>query len=173
MTPRSTTTKFPVVFIHGIFGFGKMRSMWNRWASYWPEKVLNELNENHIVLLVGPLTSNHDRACEAFYQLYGGQVDYGEQHSRDTGHERFGDTYNTSLHSRWNESNPIQLLYQAFPVLKPACDVHWDQWSNVSMMDMLVVNGPVNESKDLGVHDIIPSRSNATLDSSTWTSYTY
>ncbi|KAG3097729.1 hypothetical protein PI124_g15585 [Phytophthora idaei] len=65
----SVTTKFPIVFIHGVFGFGKTRPMWNRWSPYWPEEGINELNENHIVLHVGPLTSNHDRACEAFYQL--------------------------------------------------------------------------------------------------------
>ncbi|KAL3659400.1 hypothetical protein V7S43_015671 [Phytophthora oleae] len=228
-----TTSKFPVVFVHGVFGFGKTRPMWNRWSPYWPEKVLNNLNDNHLILHVGPLSSNHDRACEAFYQLYGGRVDYGEQHSRETGHERYGATYSTPLHQNWNECNPIHLvghsfgatialelyqllcqdffkvgsdyrwvrsivsiagpltgsttaqlvgvndgkmtrgspihflyvafvlwfkLYQAFPILKPACDVHWDQWRKLSLKEMLAVNGPVNESKDLGVYDAVPSR---------------
>ncbi|KAG7378045.1 hypothetical protein PHYPSEUDO_010606 [Phytophthora pseudosyringae] len=186
-----------------------------------------------LVLHVGPLTSNHDQACETFYQLYGGRVDYGEQHSLQTGHERYGATHNNALHSSWNAANPVHLvghsfgattalelyqllcadffrvgsdyrwvrsivsiagpltgstvahlvgvtdgkmtrgspiyvlyvafvlwfkLYQAFPVLKPACDVHWDQWSNLSLMEMLAVNGPVNGSKDLGVHDAVSSR---------------
>jgi pimeloyl-ACP methyl ester carboxylesterase len=229
---NSTSTKFPVVFIHGVFGFGRTRPMWNRWAPYWPEKVLDELNENHLVVHVGPLTSNHDRACEAFYQLFGGRVDYGEQHSGQAGHERYGPTHHTPLHSNWNASNPVHLvghsfgattalelyqllcvdffgvgsdyrwvksivsiagpltgstmthmvgieddkmtrgspihllyvavvlwfkLYNKFPVFKPACDLHLDQWSSLSLREMLSVNGSVNNSRDLGVYDLVPS----------------
>ena len=30
------------------------------------------------------------RACELFYYLKGGQVDYGEEHSKACGHSQFG-----------------------------------------------------------------------------------
>ena len=33
-------------------------------------------------LSVGPVSSNWDRAIEAYYQLKGGQVDYGNSHSK-------------------------------------------------------------------------------------------
>jgi hypothetical protein len=42
---------------------------------------------------LGSLTSVHDRARELFYYLKGGRVDYGEEHSRNYGHSRFGRAY--------------------------------------------------------------------------------
>lgn len=90
---KSTATKCPVVLIHGVFGYSKTRPLWNSWSPYWPEEALRELNQNHLILDVGALSSDHDRACEAFYQLFGGRVDYGEDHSREAGHNRFGAMY--------------------------------------------------------------------------------
>ncbi|KAG2761197.1 hypothetical protein JG687_00013805 [Phytophthora cactorum] len=110
----STSTKYPVVLIHGVFGYGKTRPLWNSWSSYWPEEALNKLNKNHLMVDVGALSSDHDRACEAFYQLYGGQVDYGETHSREAGHNRFGDTHETPLHPHWSASNPVHLVGHSF-----------------------------------------------------------
>ncbi|GLD94752.1 hypothetical protein PINS_up024537 [Pythium insidiosum] len=43
------------------------------------------MDANHLIVDVGVLSSDHDRACEAFYQLYGGRVDYGEEHSIQSG----------------------------------------------------------------------------------------
>ncbi|CEG49373.1 uncharacterized protein PHALS_07138 [Plasmopara halstedii] len=63
---------------------------------------------------VGALSSDHDRACEAFYQLYGGQVDYGEVHSHEAKHNRFGDTFENPMHSTWSASNPIHLVGHSF-----------------------------------------------------------
>ncbi|EGZ15198.1 hypothetical protein PHYSODRAFT_505320 [Phytophthora sojae] len=93
MTSGITSTKHPVVLIHGVFGYGKTRPLWNTWSPYWPETALSEMNQNHLMVDVGALSSDHDRACEAFYQLYGGRVDYGEQHSREAGHNRYGATF--------------------------------------------------------------------------------
>ena len=40
------------------------------------------------------LSENFDfRARELFYYLKGGQVDYGEEHSRMCGHSQFGKNY--------------------------------------------------------------------------------
>ncbi|KIS72343.1 uncharacterized protein UMAG_00749 [Mycosarcoma maydis] len=50
---------------------------------------------------IGPVSSLHDRACELFYALRGGTVDYGEQHSRQHGHSRFGRPYHQGLCPRW------------------------------------------------------------------------
>lgn len=39
---------------------------------------------------IGPVSSLHDRACELFYGLLGGRVDYGEKHAKGCGHARYG-----------------------------------------------------------------------------------
>ncbi|GMF65725.1 unnamed protein product [Phytophthora lilii] len=110
----ATTTTYPVVLVHGVFGYGKNRPLWNSWSPYWPEEALRRLNQNHLMVDVGALSSDHDRACEAFYQLYGGRVDYGEDHSREAGHSRFGATYTTPLHPDWSASNPVHLVGHSF-----------------------------------------------------------
>ncbi|RLN72427.1 hypothetical protein BBJ28_00024291 [Nothophytophthora sp. Chile5] len=110
----STTTQFPVVLIHGVFGYGKTRPLWNSWSPYWPETALRTLNNNHVIVDVGALSSDHDRACEAFYQLYGGRVDYGEQHSHDAGHNRYGAIFEEAAHPDWSASNPVHLVGHSF-----------------------------------------------------------
>ena len=60
---------------------------------------------------VGPLSSAHDRACEMAAQIKGTQVDYGEQHSKEHGHSRFGDDFAKDPFVRnWSESNPVHLV---------------------------------------------------------------
>ncbi|KAG3097730.1 hypothetical protein PI124_g15586 [Phytophthora idaei] len=110
----SARTKFPVVLIHGVFGFGTQRPLWGHWVPYWPERELQRINPNHLLVDVGGVSSDHDRACEVFYQLVGGRVDYGEEHSNDTGHDRYGETFDKPLHPNWGEDNPVHLLGHSF-----------------------------------------------------------
>jgi triacylglycerol lipase len=42
---------------------------------------------------VGPVSSNHDRACELYAQIKGTVVDYGQAHSSQFGHARYGRNY--------------------------------------------------------------------------------
>jgi triacylglycerol lipase len=42
---------------------------------------------------IGPVSSNHDRACELYAFIRGGVVDYGEAHSLEAGHSRRGREY--------------------------------------------------------------------------------
>jgi hypothetical protein len=58
--------------------------------------------------------SLHDRACEIFYQLVGGTVDYGEAHAREHGHARFGRTYAKGLHPSWSADNPVHLVGHSY-----------------------------------------------------------
>lgn len=67
-----------------MFGWGRQGPWWNRF-SYWPVKELERLNPNLLIVEMGIAASDHDRACEAFYQLFGGTVDYGEEHSKEAG----------------------------------------------------------------------------------------
>lgn len=72
------------------------------------------MNPNHILVDVGVVSSDHDRACEVFYQLMGGRVDYGEAHAKETHHDRYGYTYELALHPHWGEDNPIHLVGHSF-----------------------------------------------------------
>ncbi|SPO20447.1 related to lipase [Ustilago trichophora] len=53
---------------------------------------------------IGPVSSLHDRACELFYALRGGTVDYGEEHARTHGHGRWGRRYEQGLCPSWGPS---------------------------------------------------------------------
>lgn len=57
----------------------------------------------------GPFSSHHDRACEIFYALVGGAVDYGEAHAAQHGHARFGRACAGML-AEWDAAHPIVLV---------------------------------------------------------------
>ena len=57
-----------------------------------------------------PLSSHHDRACELFYQLKGGVVDYGEKHSKKNGHARFGRKYRAK-YPEWSSRKPLHFTF--------------------------------------------------------------
>ena len=59
---------------------------------------------------LGPVSSCHDRACELFYALKGGRVDYGAAHSAAHGHQRFGTIGTAALHPEWSSDRPVLLL---------------------------------------------------------------
>ncbi|KAN0060331.1 hypothetical protein ACQY0O_007660 [Thecaphora frezii] len=50
---------------------------------------------------IGPVSSLHDRACELFYALRGGTVDYGADHARQHGHSQWGRRFETPLCPLW------------------------------------------------------------------------
>lgn len=52
------------------------------------EHFLNEQGFEVYTASVGPVSSNWDRAVELFYQIKGGQVDYGFSHSAEYGIEQ-------------------------------------------------------------------------------------
>ena len=71
--------KYPIVLIHGFFGWGNDEMGDYR---YWGgkrdiQKILEENGFEVINVSVGPISSNWDRAIEVYHQLKGGQVDYG------------------------------------------------------------------------------------------------
>lgn len=55
---------------------------------------------------IGPLSSLHDRACELFYSLRGGRVDYGAEHAQTHGHGQFGRDCGKGKYPEWGEVNP-------------------------------------------------------------------
>ncbi|KAI9065880.1 alpha/beta-hydrolase [Trametes sanguinea] len=69
-----------------------------------------ERNRRTLFASVGPVSSLHDRACELFYLLVGGTVDYGAIHSRENGHGQFGRTYEKGLYPEWSTEHPLHFL---------------------------------------------------------------
>ncbi|KAG5460147.1 MAG: hypothetical protein BJ554DRAFT_7840 [Olpidium bornovanus] len=86
----------PVVFVEGFMGRGT--------SGYWGD--VDRYNRSRtrccrraarkrrlLFVHLGSVSSLHDRACELFYQITGGTVDYGELHSKIHGHGRYGRTH--------------------------------------------------------------------------------
>ncbi|KAM5530506.1 hypothetical protein V8D89_015822 [Ganoderma adspersum] len=69
-----------------------------------------ERDRRTIFASVGPVSSLHDRACELFYSLVGGTVDYGAKHSHENGHARHGRTYTEGLYPEWSSDSPLHFL---------------------------------------------------------------
>ena len=73
---------YPIVLIHGFLGWGPDEMGGYK---YWGGKddiadLLRQEGHTVFEVSVGPVSSNWDRAVEAYTQLKGGQVDYGKAH---------------------------------------------------------------------------------------------
>ena len=104
---------YPIVLIHGFMGWGKSE-MGN--YNYWGGKkdFVKSLEDNgHKVLelSLGPVSSNWERAIEAYYQLKGGQVDYGKGHADKYNIEQkpTGKIYD-ALYPEWDANHPIHII---------------------------------------------------------------
>tara|TARA_B100001248_G_scaffold195340_1_gene150097 strand:- start:210 stop:1403 length:1194 start_codon:yes stop_codon:yes gene_type:complete len=104
---------YPVVFIHGFMGWGP-EEMGD--YSYWggENNYIKKLQSDGFTIFevsVGPISSNYDRAVEVFYQMKGGQVDYGAAHSERHNMIRspIGKNY-VGLYPKWNEKNPVHII---------------------------------------------------------------
>lgn len=96
---------FPFVLVHGVFGWGAGELM----PSYWAGAEM--LDRSVLCPSLGPLSSHHARACELFYQLTGNMVDYGEEHSKQKGHKRYGRNHRgKALHEEWSAERPLHFV---------------------------------------------------------------
>ncbi|KAL8550528.1 hypothetical protein ACS0TY_009089 [Phlomoides rotata] len=95
----------PIVLVHGIFGFGKGRL---GGLSYFAGA--EKKDDRVLVPDLGSLTSIYDRARELFYYLKGGQVDYGEEHSKACGHSQFGRVYERGHYPEWDVDHPVHFV---------------------------------------------------------------
>ena len=73
----------PIILVHGFLGWGK-EEVGDK--NYWGgendiEKYLNDRGYQVYSVSLGPVSSTYDCAIETFYQIKGGQVDYGQEHS--------------------------------------------------------------------------------------------
>ena len=79
----SAQNKYPIVLVHGFMGWGKNEmGNYKYWGgNYDLEQAFKDQGFEVYVASVGPISSNWDRAVELFYQIKGGQVNYGKRHS--------------------------------------------------------------------------------------------
>ena len=105
---------FPVILVHGNGGWAR-----NEKAGffYWGGNVdlQNELrNRGYEVYtaVVGPYSSNCDRACELYAQIVGKPVDYGLAHSRKFGTRRTNVYFNglEPLYPQISDINKVHLI---------------------------------------------------------------
>jgi len=104
---RAMTNNCPIVLVHGLFGYGPDEMLG---FSYWGQAKNVHCPLPLFEASVGPISSSHDRACELFAQIRGGQVDYGKEHSEQAGHTQTGRTYTNGFYRDWSEKNPIHLV---------------------------------------------------------------
>lgn len=116
---------YPYVLVHGLGGWGEGTGI-DEAVPYWGSTsgnlsdMLREEGYEVITPSVGPVSSAWDRACELYAQLTGTRVDYGEAHSKEHNHERFGRTYTEPLVENWGKKenggqlNKINLIGHSF-----------------------------------------------------------
>ena len=116
--------RLPIVFVHGLLGWGQ-RKVWGLpyFGLAWLGVGLGRLAEldfapsaRALFPSVGPISSDHDRACELFYQLKGGDVHYGEAHAREHGHLAVVPHWRKGkrpLYPVWDEAHPLHFVGQA------------------------------------------------------------
>ena len=103
----------PIFLLHGFMGWGKNElNDYYYWGGKFDlEKYLKENGFEVYTLSVGPVSSNWDRAIEAYYQIKGGQVDYGEEHSKKYNLiQKPEDSFFNGLYPQWNQQNPIHII---------------------------------------------------------------
>jgi triacylglycerol lipase len=107
---------YPVVLCHGLGGWGRDEK---NGFLYWGGDVdiQDELRDEGYEVytgVVGPYSSNWDRACELYAYIKGGKVDYGKAHSEEHGHNRYGREFEGLINSWGTEDedgiNKIHLI---------------------------------------------------------------
>lgn len=115
----NTSLEYPVVFVHGMFGWGENEGI-NKKAPYWGAtngSITDYLSAGGVecyAASVGPMSSAWDQACELYAQLTGTTVDYGKVHSEKYGHKRYGRTYGKPLFDGWSAEKKIHLIGHSF-----------------------------------------------------------
>ncbi|KAF7339285.1 hypothetical protein MSAN_02142000 [Mycena sanguinolenta] len=124
----------PVVVVQGFLGTS---GTW-LWGSF--ERYLNfhaQSPRRTIFVDVGPVSSLHDRACELYYALVGGTVDYGAEHSKAHNHARYGRHIPQGQYPEWSSTWPLHFV--AHSIGGPTCRPEDDFFP---LMPLLTVSAP-------------------------------
>ena len=112
----------PIVFVHGLLGWGRDKMPGLPYFGVAQLGIAlgrllsHDLEISHRAMFfpsVGPISSNHDRACELFSRLKGGDVHYGAEHSRIHGHRETVPSPAAALYPQWNSQHPLHFVGQA------------------------------------------------------------
>jgi len=107
----------PIVLIHGFLGWGREEISG---TYYWGgqhdiEQYLRNKGYRVITVSLGPISSSYDCAVETFYQIKGGQLDYGQAHSKKYNLLRRPEGKNyVGLYPEWDENHPVHLMGYSF-----------------------------------------------------------
>lgn len=121
MLPALAANNDPVILVHGFAGFGRSEMLgYKYWGGLTDLQVqLQGKYSDELVrtAVMGPFSSNWDRAVELFYQIKGGCVDYGQMHANNAGHLRKPEDYYHNgrtcfpgLYPQWDASHPVHLI---------------------------------------------------------------
>jgi len=111
------TNKNPIILVHGFLGWGREEISDTK---YWGgsndiEAYLRSKGYTVYTISVGPISSNYDCAVEAFYQIKGGQLDYGKNHSKEFDLVQNPEgKYYQGLYPIWDSENPVHLIGYSF-----------------------------------------------------------
>lgn len=128
---------YPIILVHGFLGWGPEEMVgYKYWGGFWDiEEYLAEKGFTVITVSIGPVSSNWERAVEIYYQLKGGQVDYGKKHADKFGviQKPEGKIF-TGLYPDWDSEHPVHLL------------AHSMGGQTVRMLDYLLENSFYDDS---------------------------
>src|SRR5215510_3096813 len=65
-----------IIFVHGIFGWGRGELLFSYWGDALAQFPAPRFEADEVKC--GPVSSFHDRACELFAQIKGGDFIYGK-----------------------------------------------------------------------------------------------
>ncbi len=115
--------RHPIVFVHGLLGWGSRKlagipyfGMAGLAVFLARLATLNARRPRALFPSVGPISSNHDRACELFYQLKGGDVHYGPAHAAEHLHAETIQGWAKGarpLFPQWDAAHPVHFVGQA------------------------------------------------------------
>jgi len=103
------------ILVTGLLGFGENAGL-TLASPYFGAQVgeLEALSYEIYIPGMGPISSAWDRACELYAEITGTRVDYGEAHSKQCGHERFGRDFSEPLFEGWSKQRPVNLIGHSF-----------------------------------------------------------
>ena len=117
----------PIILIHGFLGWGKSEvGDVNYWGGQSDiEQYLIDKGFNVYSVSLGPVSSTYDCAIETFYQIKGGQVNYGDQHSKKYNLvQKPKEKYYPGLYPEWDENHPVHLIGYSFGGLTARMLIH-------------------------------------------------
>ena len=106
------SNKYPIILMHGFMGWGRdeMNDFYYWGGSTDLEEYLKSEGYEVYSVSMGPISSNWDRAIEAFYQIKGGELNYDKFHSETYGIIQNPNKVYDGFYKQWDEKNPIHII---------------------------------------------------------------